>query len=66
MSPELCSVDKANKYWLSRQRPLSDLKTILRYFRLIMYSHSSANPGNLAKIGPVDVEIIGLTETVKI
>ena len=31
-----------------------------------MYNHSSANPENLAKIGPVDVEIIGLTETVKI
>jgi len=31
----------------------------------IIYSHSSTNPDNFAKIGPVDVEIIGLTEIVK-
>ena len=30
-------------------------------FRLIIYSHSSINPENLAKVGPVDFEIIGLT-----
>jgi len=29
--------------------------------RLIIYSHSSTNPENVAKIDPVDVEIIGLT-----
>jgi len=29
-------------------------------FRLIIYSHSSTNPENLAKIGPVILEIIGL------
>ena len=30
-----------------------------------IYLHSSTNPENLAKIGPVDVEIIGLTGIVK-
>jgi len=34
-------------------------------FRLINYSHSSNNPKNLAKIGLVDFEIIGLTGIVK-
>jgi len=28
------------------------------HFRLIMYSHSSTNPKNLAKSDPVDFEII--------
>jgi len=32
---------------------------------MIIYRHSSTNPENLAKIGPVDVEIIGLAEIVK-
>jgi len=32
---------------------------------LINYSHSSTNPKNLAKIGLVDFEIIGLTGIVK-
>jgi len=31
----------------------------------IMYSHKSTNPTNLANIGLVDVEIIGLTGIVK-
>jgi len=35
------------------------------YFRLIIYSKSSINPENLAKIGPVDYEIINLTEIAK-
>jgi len=30
-------------------------------FRLIIYINSSANHANLAMIGPVDFEIIGLT-----
>jgi len=30
-------------------------------FRLFIHSHSSINPENLAKIGPVDFAIIGLT-----
>jgi len=30
-----------------------------------VYLQSSTNPENLAKIGPVDVEIIGLAEIVK-
>jgi len=34
-------------------------------FRSIIHSHSSTNPKNLAKIGPVDFEIIGLTVIVK-
>jgi len=34
-------------------------------FRLIMYSHSSTKSENFAKIGPVDVEIIGLSGIVK-
>jgi len=33
-------------------------------FRSIVYSHSSSNPENLAKIGPVDFEIFGLTKIV--
>ena len=53
MSPELSSADKANKNWLPRQRPVRDRKA---NFRLIIYSDSSTNPENLAKIGPVAVE----------
>jgi len=34
-------------------------------FRSFIYSHSSTNPANLAKIGPVGVEIMGLTESLK-
>jgi len=34
------------------------------YFRLIIYSHSSTKPEHLAKIGPIDFEIIGLTAIV--
>jgi len=34
-------------------------------FRLIIYSRSSTNPENLATVGPVDFEIIGLIEIVK-
>jgi len=33
-------------------------------FRFTIYSHSSTNPENLAKIGLVDLEIIGLTAVV--
>jgi len=62
MSPELSSVDKTINNWLPWQRPLRDPTA---NFRLIIYSHSSANPENLAKIGRVDVEIIGLKEIVK-
>jgi len=32
-------------------------------FRLIIDSHSSTNPENMAKLCPVDVEIIDVTET---
>jgi len=53
---------KINKNRLPQQRPLSGRKT---NFRLIIYSHSSANPENLAKTGPVDFEIIGPTRIVK-
>jgi len=51
-------VDKTNKDCFPWQSPLRDGKT---NFRLIIYSHSSINPENLAKVGPVDFEIIGLT-----
>jgi len=50
------------KNWLPWQRPLRDQKTNYRSF---IYSQSSINPVNLAKIGLVDVEIIGLTEIIK-
>jgi len=33
-----------------------------KYFRPFIYGQSSTNPANFVKIGPVDVEIIGLTE----
>jgi len=36
-----------------------DRKTELRSF---IYGQSFTNPANFVKIGPVDVEIIGLTE----
>jgi len=35
------------------------------YFGLIIYSHGSTDPENLADIGPVDFEIIGLTGIVQ-
>jgi len=35
-------------------------------FRSFIYSQSSTNPANFVKIGPVDVETIGLTEITKI
>jgi len=50
MSPELSFVDWANKNWLPRQRSWTDRKT---NFELIIYSHSSTNPADLAKIGLV-------------
>jgi len=37
------------------------LETLKNNFRLITYRHSSTNNANLAKIGPVDFEITGLT-----
>ena len=51
---KLNCVDKAHKHWL-----LWGSKN----FRLIIDSHSSTNPENMAKICPVDVEIIDVTET---
>jgi len=54
--------DKTDKNWLPRQRPLRDRKADCRAF---IYSHSSTNPANLVKIGPADVETIGLREIVK-
>ena len=47
---------------LPRQRPLRAQKT---NSRLIIYSHSSTDPKNLAKIGRVEFKITGLTEIVK-
>jgi len=49
------------KNWLPRQRPLRDQKT---NFSLITHSLISTNLANLAKIGPVNVELIGLTGVV--
>jgi len=50
--------DKTNKISLPRQRPLSNQKTNYRsLIQLLFYQ-----PWNLAKIGPVDVEIIGLNK----
>ena len=59
MSLEINSVDRSNKNWLPWRRPLRDRKT---NFRLIIYSHSSTEPANLAKIGAVDFEITGPTQ----
>jgi len=47
---------ETDKNWLPWQRPLVDRKTT--NFRLIIHTHSSINPENLAKIGPADFEII--------
>ena len=54
----------ASKNRLPWRRPANDRKT---NFTPITYNHSlvSINPHNLAKIGLVGVEIIGLTGTVK-
>jgi len=57
------SVDKSHENWLSWQRALRDRRTNFR--SMINYSCISTNPEMLAEIGPVDVEIIGLTEIVK-
>jgi len=43
-------MDKTNKTWLPWQRPLS---------------HTSTKPENLAKIGAIDTETVGVTEIVK-
>jgi len=51
--------NKTSKNWLPRQRPLRDRNIDNRPF---IGSHSSTNPANLVKIGPVDVEIVSLTE----
>jgi len=56
--------DKADRDWLPWQRPVMDRKT--NFTLIIIAIVRSTNPGNLAQIGPVDVEIIGLTEIVKI
>jgi len=62
MSPELSSPWIQPKNWLPRQHSSKNRKT---NFRLIIYGRSSTNPANLAKIGQVDVEIIGLKEILK-
>jgi len=41
---------------------LGDRKT---NFRLIIYNHISTNPEKVAKVDPVDYEIIGLTGIIK-
>ena len=47
---------------MPRQRPLRHGKQT--NFKLIIHSHSSVNPANLVKIGPLDVELISLTAVV--
>jgi len=49
--------------WLPRQRPVTARKN---NFKSFIYGQSSTNPANFVNIGPVDVEIIGLTEVTKI
>jgi len=56
------SKDTTNKHSLPWQRPLGDRKTNLR---LIIYSPISTNPAKIGQV-QVDIEIIGLTEIVKI
>jgi len=62
MSPKLCCVEKTNNTWLLWQRPMRNRKT---NFSLVIHSHSFTKHKHLAKIGPVDVEIIRLRENVK-
>ena len=61
----------------SRRRPATHIQKLVAtatshcrieklILRLIIYSHGYTNPKNLAKIGQIDFEIIGLTEIVKI
>jgi len=57
MSPELSSVDKTNKNWLPRQRTLRDRKTNTA---IVLPTTKK-----LAKIGPLDFEMVGLTGVVK-
>jgi len=55
MSPELSSVDKTNKNWLPRQRTLRIENTAIVL----------PTTKKLAKIGPLDFEMVGLTGVVK-
>jgi len=55
---------KPTKIGLSRQRPSTDRKTNFK-IQIDHLQPYSTNRANLAKIGPVDVEIIGLAEIVK-
>jgi len=48
--------------WFPRQRPFSDPKNNFRFF---IYGQSPTKRANFVKIGPVNVEIIGLTEIIK-
>jgi len=57
----LTSMDEINK-WLPWQRCMMDRKT---NFRLIVFSRSSTKSKTLAKISPVDVKMLGLTQIVK-
>ena len=51
------------KNWLPLQRPSRDREN---NFRSFIYGESSTNRANFVKIGPEDVEIIGLTEITEI
>jgi len=62
--PHPATCTKTNEIWLPWQLSLRDRKTNLGF---IVYRHSSTNPENSAKIGPVDskIGVIGLTGIVK-
>jgi len=59
MSPKISLLTKAKENWLPWQPPLRDRKPNF------ICSHSSTNPENLVKIGPVDFETIGVIEIVE-
>jgi len=64
MSAELNSV-----LWINQEKFVAmatSLETSKNNFSLIICRRSSTNPANLTKIGPVDVEMIGLKGIVKI
>ena len=48
--------------WLPWQRPLRDRRN---NFRSFIHSQRSTSPANFVKLGPVDVEMIGLTGITK-
>ena len=62
MSPKLGSVDKTKQKLVAMTASLGGSKN---KFHIDHLEHSSNNPANLANIGQVDFEIIGVKEIVK-